>query len=181
MKKKIIGIFVMILLIVTAVPFTVLAQNIDTENETNNTIGLNSPPNSPIVTCPEKVRRGRWFEQHIIVIDPDGDDIYIEDIWTWNFTGQADGFITPCNVPENLDNWFGPYSSGKEIVIKSKIWSPTGHIIISWHAKDIHDAESDWTYVETTVTKSKSITSPLINFLQQHPILFQLLQRLLKL
>jgi hypothetical protein len=184
MRKKIIGIFVTTLLVATVMPFTVLAQNVDTENETNNTIGLNSPPNPPIVTCPEMVRRGRWFEQRITVIDPDGDDIYIDSIWKWNLTDQSSSFITPCNVPEKLDNWFGPYPSGKEIVIISKIWNPTGNMTIGWHAKDIHEAESDWTYVETFVTVSKLINNTpflqlLQNFLENHPILYQLFQRVL--
>ena len=166
MKKNIVGIILCTLLITTVASFSVSAFELDTDREsiTNNMIRLNSPPDAPTIIAPEQVGRGRTFSVQTVTTDPDGDDVYYRyELWG------------------NKDTWKGPFQSGAEHDQKFKFIVPPGTYVLGAQAKDIHGAESDWTYTEITVTKSKSIASPLMNILQNHPQLFPILRFLLRL
>ena len=125
----------------------------------------NLPPETPIITGPEEGKPGEEYEYTISSIDPEADDIYY---WVEWFEG-CPGVI-----------WDGPYTSGKEI-IKTNSWDEEGTYTIRVKAKDIHHAESDWATLSVTMPKSKAINRPFLNFLENHPIIYQLLQRFLRL
>ena len=78
-------------------------------------------------------------------------------------------------------NWFGPFTSGEEVT-KSHQWSREGEYEIRVKAKDTYGVESDWSDPFTiSMPKSRVIQNPIIIFLQNHPDLFPLIQRVLNL
>ena len=83
-----------------------------------------------------------------------------------------------------FEEWVGPYNSGEEKSI-SHTWTTEGTYTIKAKAKDIHNAESDWVTLEVSMPKNKAINTQFLkflqNFLENHPLIFQLLQRLLNL
>ena len=163
MKRKIISMFLCILLIGTILPYAAIATKIDTEN---NTINNNSPPDAPTITAPEQVKGGRAFNVKVVTTDPEGDDVY--------YRFEINGVY---------HNWNGPFLSGKEQDKKMSVIVPPGTYTLGAQAKDIYDAESEWSYLEISVSKSnnRAITWQFLNFLENHPLIYQLLQRLLKL
>jgi len=97
--------------------------------------------------------------------DPEGDQVYYK--WDW-----ADG---------TFSDWLGPYDSG-DTTSATHSWSYDGSYSIRVKAKDINDDESDWSDpLAVTMPRNRVVTSPFFNFLEQYPILFQLLQRFLNL
>ena len=94
--------------------------------------------------------------------DPEGHDVeyYIE----W-----GDGLVF---------NWDGPYESG-EIATRGHSWASKGNYTIRAKARDSYGAESDWTELEVSMPKNKAISSPFIQFLENHPRLFPLIRQIL--
>jgi len=89
---------------------------------------VNNPPNKPIKPIgPSKGQEGQELDYNTLAIDPDGDDLYYWFEW-------GDG--------EN-SGWLGPYPS-VELVNKSHVWMESGEYEIKVKAKDIFDAESNW-------------------------------------
>jgi hypothetical protein len=75
--------------------------------------------------------------------------------------------------------WLGPFNSG-ETADSSHSWNKTANYQVRVKAKDSYEQETDWSQPLTvTVPRSKSINSPLLNFLENHPKLFPLLRLLL--
>lgn len=157
MKKKIISMFLCILIIETIMPYAAVASKIDTEK---NIMNNNSPPNEPTIIAPEKVQKGKWFEVKFIASDPDGDDIY----YRYKF-----------DVDNTPSMWYGPFSSGTE---RSNLVNvvPATTITIQAQAKDVHDAESDWSSVNIPVCRSRAITWQFLRFLEAYPNIFSLLK-----
>lgn len=164
MNKKIVCILVCVLLL--SMTFVVVAKKIDNKCEKGEVeyvnFADNSPPNTPIVTGPEKVRPRRWFTINALSTDPDGDDIFYRSKW-----GK--------NAPPT--DWHGPYLSGHELGISTFFYTSPDSLTIYFQAKDEHGVESDWTYHTTSTTKAKSnyiyISEPPI---QRFPLLARLLQ-----
>jgi hypothetical protein len=167
MKRKIICMFLCILLIGTIMSYTAVATKVDKEEK--NIINDNLPPDAPTVMAPEEVQRGKFFNVKVVTTDPEGDDVYYKfDIDGHNF------------------GWVGSFLSGIEHTEMLKFVIPPGSYTLGVQAKDIHDAESEWTYVEINVkTKNKGSeainTLLFIKFLENHPHLFPLLRLLLRL
>jgi len=158
--KKIIGMFLFILILGTIIPYAAIATKMDTERDIIND---NSPPDAPTITAPEEVKRGRFFNVKVVTTDPDGDDVY--------YKFEVDGHTA---------GWNGPSASGKVYKHWINFRVPPGTYILGVQAKDIHDAEGEWSYVEIYVkSKNRAITSPFLNFLQNHMNLFPILRQLL--
>ena len=161
MKKKILVIVICTLLITTLASFTTTAIKCERKPKIH-TIIQNSPPDPPTVTIPEKVRRGSWLHIKTITTDPDNDYVY----YKYDIDGHDYG-------------WKGPFQSGEEHLERVILIVPIGTYTLGVQAKDTYDAESDWTYTDFTVVKTKSISSPFLNFLENHPNLFPILIYLL--
>jgi hypothetical protein len=128
------------------------------EEQTSN------PPQPPIVNGPKSGKRREDIEFTIVATDPDNDDLYYRIRW-------GDGNYT----------YSGPYASGEEIIIEYN-WSKPGTYWVSIQAIDTYDEKSKPTLHLISIEKNNPyINRPILNFLQQHPNLFPLLQRLLKL
>lgn len=161
MKRKILVILICTLVITTIASFSVTAVKCERKPQTQTTY-LNSPPNPPTVKIPDKVKMGGLFYVKAIAIDPDKDNVFFK----YELFGE-------------LSEWTGPYESGEEYLLMILIGLPAGDYTLGVQAKDIHGAESEWTYSDFTVVKAKSVTSPFLNFLQSHPNLLPILRNLL--
>jgi hypothetical protein len=131
-------------------------------NIINNEKSSNSPPLAPTIDGPNYGRRGREYEYAFSSLDPDGDDVYYWILWFEGCHGIS---------------WDGPYNSG-EIVKKSYTYNEEGDYIISVKAKDTYGAESEWSTIEVSMPKTKSINdfSPWISrLIERFPILELLL------
>jgi hypothetical protein len=124
----------------------------------------NSPPDPPSITIPDSISVGKCFQLTARVVDPDGDDVYI----------RFDAPIFPI-----LPNfWFGPIPSAV-YTAKIRYSGPTGTYRLGVQAKDIYDAESDWTYVQFNVTKVRIHSSKFSYILDNYPGIILTLQQLL--
>ncbi len=125
----------------------------------------NHPPYTPTITGPASGKSGVEHEYTFVTTDPDDDQLYYYIDW-------GDG---------SNSGWIGHCDSGVEIV-EAYIWTGQGDYVIRAKAKDTNDAESDWTTLEVSMPKTKPyLNIPFLKFLQQHPLIYQLLQRLLRL
>jgi len=128
-------------------------------------ISGNDPPNKPTITGPISGKAGKSYTYSAHTIDPDGDQVYY--LFDWD-DGTNSG-------------WTGPYNSG-QTVSSSHIWAAQGTYQIKVKSKDINDAESVWSDpLPITMPKNKAINIPFLNFLENHPYMFPLLQKLLNL
>ena len=161
MKRKIISMFLCILIIGTITPYAVIASKIGTEKDAINN---NSPPNEPTIIAPEKVKRGETFNIKVFTIDPDGDDVYYR-----------------VKISESYNEWKGPFPSGVEQDQKLNFLVPVGTYELGVQAKDVHGAESDWSSVNIPVCRSKVITWGFLKFLETYPNIFPFLKTLMSL
>ena len=87
----------------------------------------NNKPDIPIITGPINGKVGISYDYDFIAYDPDDDNVFYTIDW-------GDG---------TTSNWLGPYLSGVE-VFASHSWNTSGTYLVKVKAKDIYDAESDW-------------------------------------
>jgi hypothetical protein len=126
--------------------------------------GEYNPPSKP--TRPNGPNNGECGIEYYYTsssIDPDNDNIYYKFDWD-------DG---------TNSNWLGPYSSGASINT-SHIWEKTGSYNIKVKAKDVNEMESDWSD-PLTISMPKlnnRLLDYFINFLENHPIIYKILQLL---
>lgn len=106
------------------------------------------------------------YEYTTSTIEPGGDPV-----WFWFDWGD-----------NTASGWLGSYRSGEECTA-SHTWKTKGSYQIKVKAKDMWGYESDWSKtISVSMPKNKVyINTLLLNFLQQYPILYQLLQRFLRL
>ena len=103
-------------------------------------------------------------EYHYLLsaMDPEGEDLYYYIDW-------GDGTI---------DEWVGPYSSEEEPLILH-IWKQKGYFTIKAKAKDVNGYESDWVSLDIYSYKAKIVNQPIIRFLENHPVLYKIIQHIL--
>jgi hypothetical protein len=101
--------------------------------------------------------------------DPEGNKVFYR--FDWDAAGIHDYSI-----------WYGPYESGEECEITHK-WNSQGNFEIWAQAKDTNGKISEWSDpLSVSMPKSKTILNrPLLNYLQQHSFMYQLIQRFLRL
>jgi hypothetical protein len=107
------------------------------------------------------VKPGYEIDYDFKAIDPDGEDIYFYIIW-----GDGD-----------VEEWIGPYESGETRSIAHN-WTEIGKYTIQAKAKDTSGHESDWVTMDVSVMKSRAVYPLIMRFLQRHPFLFSLIQKL---
>jgi hypothetical protein len=143
MKKKIVGIFVCMLLIATVVPSVASIKN--SEKNTNDSnysltiftkISENQPLTPPNITGPHYGKINTWYTFSLGLITED--QFYIS--WNW-----GDG---------SSSEWFGPYYSGATINA-SHAWSKPGNYTIKIKLRDNNGTESESTPFSITIVKLK--------------------------
>lgn len=124
----------------------------------------NHQPISPTIIGSTDGKAGGEYEYVLFTIDLDGDIIYYIVDW-------GDG---------NNSGWLGPYNSSEAIII-SHIWEEKNEYKIKVKAKDIYDAESNWTTLEVSMQKNKIINIPslFIRLMEKHSCIFHLLRFLI--
>ena len=124
----------------------------------------NQAPSIPSITGTTNGDVGTSYTYTFTSTDLDGDQVsyYVE----WGDTTNT--------------GWFGPYASGAPQT-KSHTWTSQGTFTIKAKAKDIHGAESDWGELSVSMPRNRAVNTPFLNFLENHPILYQLLLRFLRL
>ena len=125
----------------------------------------NNPPNRPSKPYgPTEGNPNVEYTYTTSTTDPEGEQVYYQ--WKWGDGTQS--------------IWYGPFNSGEETTAK-KIWTSKGTYSITVKAKDINDAESDWSEpLSVTIPRGKTISNPFLQFLQCYPNLFPLLQKLIQ-
>jgi len=122
----------------------------------------NDPPSKPKITGPKNGNTGSYYDYDFKSTDPEGDDISYYIRW-------GDGDST---------GWTSFYSSGTEIT-RGHTWYESGTFTIQAKAKDEYGAESGWASLTVTMPRNRAIQRPLLNIIEQFPILSQLLKRFL--
>ena len=133
--------------------------------------GGNFPPFNPSTPSgPTSGETGKSYTYSSSTTDPDGDKV--KYAWDWN--GD--------NVLDEWDDNSGSYYASGATVSTSHSWSSQGTYNIMVMAEDINGAQSLWSNpLSVTMPRNRAIQTLFLNFLQNHPMLFQLLQRFLKL
>jgi hypothetical protein len=138
----------------------------------NYSRGLNGPsdaevppniaPTTPVITGPpiRLVNINQYY--HFTCDDPYGHTIYYWIDW-------GDG---------NNTGWIGPYVSGSTVSIAHK-WISQDTYIIKAKAIDVCEMESSWGELELHMPSNIANNRPFLNFLQNHPNMFPMIQRLL--
>ena len=131
--------------------------------------GDNQPPNNPTINGPTNGKVETTYEYTFSATDVDEDKVYYYIEWG----------------DDAVEEWIGPYDPGEEVTI-SHTWAEQGTYTIRAKAKDAYNNESDWGTLSVSMPKNKPyISTPFLqllhNFLQNHPIRYQLLQRFLRL
>ena len=117
----------------------------------------------PVIIGPNNGSVRMKYTYNISTIDPDNDDVFYLVKWGDSILPQV----------------YGPYPSGKEVVL-NHTWYKRGTYAIKAKARDIYGAESDWAILEVTVPKNKPyINTPFLRFLENHPRMFPILRFLL--
>jgi len=126
----------------------------------------NNPPNKPNIDGKITGKTGERYTYEIFSVDPDGDDVYYKVKW-------GDGTIDE----------YGPetYFSGKKVSFTKK-WNEEGTYTIEVTAMDRYGAESVTAKLSVSMPKIKPIIvkSPLLKLLENYPILYQIIQRFLR-
>ncbi|MBU0496856.1 MAG: agmatine deiminase family protein [Candidatus Thermoplasmatota archaeon] len=126
----------------------------------------NTPPEQPQrPTGQAQGKAGEPYPYETMTTDSNGDDVYY--MWDW-----GDG---------TTSDWLGPYTSGATCSF-SHTWNEQGTYSIRVKAKDIHDAESEWS--EPLSIKmpvfTVTMTQILERLIQRFPILSQIFYFLFK-
>ncbi len=124
--------------------------------------GENLPPNPPSIDGPKCGKPNTEYDFTFVSTDPEDDTVMYIINWGDNNTE------------------FSEYNdSGDEILLKHT-WTEKGTYVIKAQTLDIHGAESEWSEFTVTMPRDKAINKPFLNWLQSHPNLFPLLQKLIQ-
>jgi PKD repeat protein len=140
--------------------FTVKDSVNDTASDTTWAY-INAPPNAPIIDGPNSGSPNTSYDFTFNSTDPDGDDIAEYQV-DWG-EGSFHLIIS------------GPFASGEEVSANNS-WTSQGKYIIMARAKDVYDAESDWSEFEITIPRTRATFNFLFQwFLERFPLLEKLL------
>ena len=123
----------------------------------------NTKPMAPDITGPVEIKKNVLTDYDFATTDAEDDGVYYHINWGDGETETTD------------------YYHSFEVVTVGHTWSETGTYIITATAIDFYDFESIIGKLEITVPRNKALqTSPFLQFLNCHPNLFPLLQKLLQ-
>jgi len=120
------------------------------------------PPDAPSIDGPSSGKKGVSYNFTFNSVDPDGDDIYYYIKW-------GDG---------TEEEWDGPHTSGVDFKI-SHTYKKQRTFTIEAKAKDASGAESNWSYFDIEIPRTRATFNPLFHwFLERFPLLERLLNLL---
>jgi len=117
-------------------------------------------PNKPIINGPVTGKPGVSYPYSFNSTDPVGNDVYYFIDWGDN----------------KYEDWFGPFSSGVEVV-KTHVFEYPGTYNIYAKAKDINEEESIWGMLTVTMPRDKATYDNLLSLrlVERFPLLGRLL------
>jgi len=136
MNKKIISIFVFIILLAMIMP---TSQAI-IAHKTQYKLSYLEGPTPPIISGPESGKTGLEYNFSFVSTDPSGFDLFYYIVWD---DGTDDG-------------WLGPYDSNVSMNI-SHIWEEKGTYTIQAKAKNTNGTESEWSQHNITIAADVKI------------------------
>jgi parallel beta-helix repeat protein len=128
-----------------------------------NYLGIDSqPPYAPSIIGPNSGKPGEELTFIFNAVDPDGDDVRF--IIDWGDTNND----TTTFVPSGIDK------------SASHIWSTEDTFTITVFAEDVFGNIGPSTTKQITIPRDKTFNNLLLNWLQSHPNLFPLMQKLIQ-
>jgi hypothetical protein len=125
------------------------------------TITGNMPPAAPAVDGPTSGNSGETYQYTVSATDAENHMVCYRINWD-------EGATT---------NWSEYYPAGEDVVF-SHAFAETGTYRIQVQAMDSIGYVSEWTVLEVTMPKNTALPPLFLKFLQNHPILYKLLQML---
>ena len=164
--------FIVITLLLTIIPLAIASPNQHDEIKTLNEITFfdNTPPNPPEINGPMNGKAGTYYDYIFTLTDPDEDD-------TLSILEVDFGNVLGGSVKRNCEQ---PWINGTEITITHQ-WEEQGNYSIIARVLDVNGDWSEWSDpFEVSMPKIKPFQSPLQNFLENHPYLHLLLEKILR-
>jgi hypothetical protein len=122
----------------------------------------NQPPSAPTIDGPTNGKPGQTLTFTFNTIDPDDDDVRFHINW-------GDG----------NEDWT-PYVPSGKYEEMSHAWEDTGTFVITASAEDIFGNIGPEATFTVVIPRNKAINNPILNWLQCHPNLFPILQKLIQ-
>jgi hypothetical protein len=125
----------------------------------------NQPPNDPKIYGPSKGKVGVTYLFNVVTSDPENQNVsyFIE----WG--------------DETSTGWTNYYYSGQEVHL-THTWYEVKQYSVRCKAKDIYNAESNWTYMDIPIAKNTALSfnfNQLERLFEQFPHMFPILQHIL--
>jgi len=120
------------------------------------------PPEAPTIDGPLSGNPGTSYDYKFNAVDSDGDDVKYFIDWDDGITEETG---------------FNP--SGNDVTV-SHTWAASGKYTITAYAEDSNGNIGPSSTFQTTMPRDKTLNNPFLNWLQCHPFLFPLLQKLLQ-
>jgi carboxyl-terminal processing protease len=137
-----------------------MPKNMQTTNNDNN------PPNPPMITGPTSGKIGETYLYNVTITDPDEDVMFNLEV------DFGDGIVhEDCGCGQSWQN-------GTVVELSHK-WRKTGSYGITARVQDAYGEWSEWSEpLSISMPKSKTINTPFLRFLENHPHMFPLLRQL---
>ena len=118
-------------------------------------------PDTPTINGPTTGKPSKMYHFTFKSADPDEDDLYYYIDWD----------------DDNIEEWIGPYSSNKEIMV-NHTWSEKGDYTLRAKVRDVYGIESNWGELSITIPRFKAVYSSWFYWIFER---FPMLERLLTL
>ncbi|EMR74601.1 PKD domain protein [Thermoplasmatales archaeon SCGC AB-540-F20] len=119
----------------------------------------NNPPDAPTIDGPTNGGKGIEYDYIFHATEPNGNDVFYYIDWG----------------DKTYSGWIGPYANCTNVTV-SHTWDKRGTYRIGCLAKDSHNHQGEWGYLEVTMPKNKQTGNMwFLRWLERFPILQMLL------
>jgi len=100
----------------------------------------NKPPDAPTIDGPTNGGKGIEYEYIFHAMEPNGDDVFYYIDWG----------------DKTYSGWIGPYANCTNVTV-SHTWDKRGTYRIGCLAKDSHNYQGEWGYLEVSMPKNQNV------------------------
>ena len=119
----------------------------------------NNPPDAPTIDGPTNGGKGIEYDYIFHATEPNGDDVFYYIDWG----------------DKTYSGWIGPYANCTNVTV-SHTWDKRGTYRIGCLAKDSHNHQGEWGYLEVTMPKNLQASNVwFLRWLESFPILQKIL------